>query len=381
MRGRAMRVTCIAGARSIIGRMCYWGLAVIFIIAGGGVEAKEAATGQVTEGDIITYYYAVSNIGNVNLTDIDVIDDKVVPVYVSGDANGDGWLNLSEVWLYKALYQVTKGDMRRDIVNTATATARDPCGKPVDDQDIEVVKTGFKDGEPSQYGQFCEAQKVSGTGVIDVSTSIYDKSIALEYYNMMNGDGDIELDQEQTYSQNADKLKRNISSVNGGNESALNLYENTKLTYSGDLPLQGEKYLHSKAFYGGIGAQVRETFSVQEMEKKEVSFFAQTMPYQPYDGLRNFQKGIESVGRDTEAAEELMRTREGVSDPAHLVGLQTSNTFNGSWGTEARLHRILYKDIDSREMFKGKFEAEKEIKFHEYPVEDKRELGCAGIDC
>ncbi len=371
-----MKVTCIAGAVPT--------LAIIFIIAiaGDAVEAKEAATGQVSEGDIITYHYAVSNIGNVNLTDIDVIDDKVVPVYVSGDANGDGWLNLSEVWLYKALYEVTSDDLKGDIINTATAMARDPCGKPVDpSQDIEVVKTVFKGGEPIQYGQFCEAQTVSGTGAIDVSTSIYDKSIALEYYNMMNGDGDIELDQEQTYSQNADKLKRNISSVNGGNESALNLYENTKLTYSGDQPLQGEKYLHSKAFYGGIGAQVRETFSVQDMEKSEVSFFAQTKPYEPYDGFRNFQSGIESVGRDTEAAEELMRTREGVSDPAHLVGLQTSNTFNGTWGTEAKWHQIFYKDIDAREMFTGRFEAEKEIKFHEYPVEEKRELRCAGIDC
>jgi hypothetical protein len=375
-----MKVFCIAGTRPTIGGAYSWWMAVVFIIiaiAGGLAEAK---IGEATVGDIITYYYAVSNIGNVNLTDVDVIDDKVVPVYVSGDVNDDGWLNLSEVWLYRALHKVTIDDMKGDIVNTATAMANDPCGKPVDDQDIEVVKTAFK-GEPVQYGQFCEAHKVSGKGIVDVSTSIYDKSIALEYYNIMNGDGDIELDQEQTYSQNADKLKRSIGSVNGGNESALNLYENTKLTYSGDQPLQGEKFLHSKAFYRGIGAQVRETFSVQEMEKKEVSFFTQTKPYEPYDGLKDFQKGIESAGRDTGAAEELMRTREGISDPAHLVGLQTSNTFNGTWGTVAKLHRTFYRDIDFREMFKGKFEAEKEIKFHEYPVEEKRELGCAGIDC
>ena len=46
---------------------------------------------------------------------------------------------------------------------------------------------------PVQYEQFCENQKVSGTGVIDVSTSIIDKEIALEYYNMTTGDGDFEL--------------------------------------------------------------------------------------------------------------------------------------------------------------------------------------------
>ena len=94
---------------------------------------------------------------------------------------------------------------------------------------------------PVQYEQFCEAQKVSGTGVIDVSTSIVDKKIALEYFNNMAGDGDFELDQEHAYSQNSDKLKRSISSVNGGNESELNLYEKTKLTYAGETPLSGSQ--------------------------------------------------------------------------------------------------------------------------------------------
>ncbi len=322
----------------------------------------------------------MSNIGDVNLTDVNLTDDKVMPTYVGGD-NGDGWLNLSEVWLFKANYTVKKEDLTGDIINTANATARDQCGTPVYDQDIQVVKTAIVEGEPIQYGQFCEAQKVSGTGIIDVSTSMYDKKIALEYYSTMKGWGDIELDQEHAYSQNADNLKRSISSVNGGNESTLNFYEDTKLTYSGTQPLEGEKYLHSKAFFGGIGAQLHEAFSVQEMEKEEVSFLAQTKPYQPYGGLKNFQKEFEKAERDTESIAELMRTKEGAANPAYLVGIQTRNTFNGTWKTEARWHRILNKDINAREAFTGKFEAEKQIKFHEYPVEEKRAYGCDGIDC
>lgn len=135
---------------------------------------------------------------------------------------------------------------------------------------------------PVQYEQFCEAQKVSGTGLIDVSTSIVDKKLALEYYNNMAGDGDLELDQEHAYSQNSDKLQRNISSVNGGNKSQLNLYESTKMTYSSpDTTLDGVKFLHSKEFYGGIGAKVQESFSVYEMEKDEQAFFVSTTPYNP----------------------------------------------------------------------------------------------------
>jgi len=97
---------------------------------------------------------------------------------------------------------------------------------------------------PVQFEQFCDNQKVSGTGVIDVSNSVIDKKIALEYYNTMNGDGDLELDQETAYSQDADKLKRNVSSVNGGNESNLNLVQSTKMTYKGDTPLTGGKMLN-----------------------------------------------------------------------------------------------------------------------------------------
>jgi hypothetical protein len=344
-------------------------------------EASEPVIEQAKEGDLITYYYNVSNNGNVSFKEVKVTDDKVVPIYISGDDNNDGWLNLSEVWIYKALYRVKPSDMVGDIINIAKATAMDPCGQPVADQDIEVVKTVIVNGEPIQYGQFCEAQKVSGTGFIDINTAIKDKSIALEYSNSMNGDGDIELIQEQAYSENADKLKRKIDSVNGGNESTLNLYESTNLVYSGETPLQGEKHLHSRAFDGGMGSELREVFAVQEMEAKEVSFFVQSLPYQPYNGWEKFQEGLESVGRDTGKMDQLMRTKENVSNPARLMGLENSNAFNGTWGTESNWNKIFYKDINSREIFSGRFEANKLIKFHEYPLEGKRESACKGIDC
>lgn len=235
---------------------------------------------------------------------------------------------------------------------------------------------------PVQYEQFCEAQKVSGMGIIDVSTSIIDKKIALEYYNTMAGDGDMELDSEHAYSQDAEKLRRNVSSVNGGNESALNLYEATKLTYAGDKPLAGGKYMHSKAFYGGIGADVQEMFSVNEMEMDETAFFASTTPYQPKDvSPEDLIKKLKDAGRDTEKVEELMTASNGVYVPSHIIGLETRNSFNGTWGTDAKWHKIFFKDIKAHEMFTGTFEAEKTIKFHENPVPDKIQPPCDGIDC
>lgn len=110
--------------------------------------------------------------------------------------------------------------------------------------------------EPVQYEQYCESQKVTGTGVIDVSTSIVDKRLALEYYNVLAGDGDFELDSEHALSENASKLMREV----GNKTMPVNLFENTKMTYSGDVPLVGGKFLNSKSFYGGIGANFQEVF-------------------------------------------------------------------------------------------------------------------------
>jgi len=253
---------------------------------------------------------------------------------------------------------------------------------------------------PVQYEQFCEAQKVSGTGIIDISTSVIDKKIALEYYNTMAGDGDLELDSEHAYSQNPDKLKRNVSSVNKSNEVGLNLYETTKLTYAGDTPLTGGKYLHSKAFYGGIGADVQEMFSVNEMEKDETAFFASTSPYrpqnvspvtgkktsgQPYDPqelIRGTKGGLlKNAGRNTTQVDALMTSNGGNYIPSHLIGMEIKNSFNGTWGTDAKWHKIFYKDIKAHEMFTGTFEAEKTIKFHENPVPDNIHAPCEGIDC
>lgn len=98
---------------------------------------------EVDVGDTITYTYYVANEGNVNLTDVDITDNKIGAIsYKSGDNNGDGWLNLSEVWAYEGVYDVDEADLCSDIVNTAIAKARDPCNRLVrSSSDTEVVKT------------------------------------------------------------------------------------------------------------------------------------------------------------------------------------------------------------------------------------------------
>jgi hypothetical protein len=63
------------------------------------------------------------------------------------------------------------------------------------------------------------------------------------------------------------------------------------------------------------------------------------------------------------------------------VAMQTKNAFNGTWQTDARMHKMFSKDLKVHESFTGRFEVEKMIKFRESPVEEKKQSGCDGIDC
>ena len=67
------------------------------------------------------YTYKVTATGNVPLSDVSVSDDKCSPVtYVSGDANSDEFLDLSEEWTFTCMATVTV-----DTTNTGTATGHD----------------------------------------------------------------------------------------------------------------------------------------------------------------------------------------------------------------------------------------------------------------
>jgi hypothetical protein len=212
--------------------------------------------------------------------------------------------------------------------------------------------------EALQDGDFCNTLKVTGTGSFEVGVSVKDRQLALEYSNFMYGDGDLEMDSGTVEAQRAAKLP----GMGDGSAVPLNLWESNKLTYSGKTPMVGMKYINSKAFWGGIGAEITESFSVTEMEREGSSYFASTNPA--------------SYITDPKKIEELLKT-----SPVHTVGIQTKNSFNGTWQTDARMHKMFSKDLKVHESFTGKFEVEKMIKFRESPVEEKRQSGCDGIDC
>jgi hypothetical protein len=79
---------------------------------GPGIDIEKYTNGQdadaptgphIPVGGTVNWTYYVTNTGDVALTGILVTDDHlgVTPVYVSGD-DGDGVLNVTEIWIYQA---------------------------------------------------------------------------------------------------------------------------------------------------------------------------------------------------------------------------------------------------------------------------------------
>jgi hypothetical protein len=99
------------------------------------IERSDGTWRELLVGTKATFTYLVTNTGNIRLLvdkPVGVVDDDGTPgttaddffaAYVSGDANGDGYLDLNEVWLYQAApVTVLVGA----YVNTAKVTGSEP---------------------------------------------------------------------------------------------------------------------------------------------------------------------------------------------------------------------------------------------------------------
>ena len=95
--------------------------------------------GRTEVGDIITYTFTVTNVGNVPIENVVLMDDLIeqageLVVYVSGDTNNDDILDLDETWIYTAIYVITQADIDAgQVENQAVATGETPTGTVVDD--------------------------------------------------------------------------------------------------------------------------------------------------------------------------------------------------------------------------------------------------------
>jgi hypothetical protein len=110
---------------------------------------------QVEAGTLVTWHYAVTNDGNVDLSGINLVDDNgtsgnssddFLPTYVDGD-DGDGILQVGETWNFTTSSLAKAGP----YANTATVTANDvedDCDNtaPVSDDDTSSYTGQFTPG-------------------------------------------------------------------------------------------------------------------------------------------------------------------------------------------------------------------------------------------
>ncbi|MCR4256689.1 MAG: hypothetical protein NUW08_03220 [Candidatus Uhrbacteria bacterium] len=89
-------------------------------------------------GGVVTYGYTVTNPGTVALSNVTVNDDKCASVtYVSGDANGNGLMEVSETWRYTCSTNIPI-----TTTNTAVATGEANGLTAIDTSIATVVVAG-----------------------------------------------------------------------------------------------------------------------------------------------------------------------------------------------------------------------------------------------
>jgi hypothetical protein len=83
---------------------------------------------SILTGESIKWRYTVANVGNVALSSVSVTDSQsgVTPAYVSGDANSNSRLDLTETWIFEASGTAITGNYNN--AGTASGTHTDSAG-------------------------------------------------------------------------------------------------------------------------------------------------------------------------------------------------------------------------------------------------------------
>jgi len=98
-----------------------------------GVDADSGTGPLIAAGDTVTFTYRVTNVGNVALMDVAVLDDQLGAITnLISNGNGDAILDAGEHWIYETTAIATPGQ----YVNEGSVTASDALGEQVSDSEL-----------------------------------------------------------------------------------------------------------------------------------------------------------------------------------------------------------------------------------------------------
>ncbi|MCF7702313.1 beta strand repeat-containing protein [Loktanella sp. M215] len=122
---------------------------VVPVQAAGAIDVVKVIQSQpapVIPGSVVTFEIRVANTGNVTLTapvltedlrraDTTPITPQPQPAFVAAsDTNGNGALDLAEVWRWTVSHTLTQDDIDAGgLTNSVTAATADPSGSPISD--------------------------------------------------------------------------------------------------------------------------------------------------------------------------------------------------------------------------------------------------------
>jgi hypothetical protein len=107
------------------------------LVGAPGIAVDKVAnpTQLPAAGGSVTYTYAVTNVGDVPLSIVSIIDDKCSSIGLpTGDSDSDNQLDLTETWIYTCTTTITQ-----TTVNTVIVVGTDNLRPPVEAQDQATV--------------------------------------------------------------------------------------------------------------------------------------------------------------------------------------------------------------------------------------------------
>lgn len=158
----------------------------------------------------VIYAYTVRNIGTVPMANITVIDDICRPMtFISGDANVDAKLDVSETWIYNcsATLSVTRTNTvvatgwANGLRATDTASATVIVGAAVVPPLIHVTKVPSPLTLPAGGGMVTYTEKITNPGLVALNdVRLTDDKCAPMKYISGDANGDSKLDTSETWT-------------------------------------------------------------------------------------------------------------------------------------------------------------------------------------